>query len=240
MNISEYKYKIDTHCHTKPVSPCGEILPEELIKGYKETGADAVVITNHFFRSILPPTKEEAVKYWLSDFYKTLDAGEKYGIKVILGMEIRFPQNQNDYLVYGIDEEFVKKAYDYVATDLETFYKTLKDDKNVILQAHPFRNNMELADPSFLDGIEVFNMHPGHNSRVALAYRYAQKHEDFIITAGTDFHHKGHQGMGFLLAKTLPSDSFSFAEILKSKDYLMLLGGCIVIPYSPEKKIWQY
>lgn len=31
-------------------------------------------------------------------------------------------------------------------------------------QAHPFRNSMKITNPELLDGIEVYNGHPGHDS----------------------------------------------------------------------------
>ena len=44
---SEYKYRIELHAHSKPVSPCSEIPPEQLIKVYKDLGFDAIALTNH-------------------------------------------------------------------------------------------------------------------------------------------------------------------------------------------------
>ena len=43
-----YPYRIELHAHTKPVSPCGEMLPEQLVQAYADAGFHAVVITNHF------------------------------------------------------------------------------------------------------------------------------------------------------------------------------------------------
>ena len=145
-------------------------------------------------------------------------------------MEIRFPENSNDYLVYGIGEKDIKDIFSYIYGDYIHFYKGFKNNKNVILQAHPFRNGMVLQNPDFIDGIEVFNMHPNHNSRVAVANQYANEHTEFIKTCGTDFHHEGHQGLGAILTKTLPGDSFGIAEILKSRDYLFNIAGSIMIP----------
>ena len=48
-----------------------------------------------------------------------------------------------------------------------------KNEKNVILQAHPFRDGMVLANPVSIDGIEVFNFHINHNSRIGIAAQYA-------------------------------------------------------------------
>lgn len=235
MNIKElakeYKYKIETHAHTLPMSPCADFTPEEVIERYAEIGFDAIVITNHFCDySFFGDSKEIVTERFLDDFYKAENAAKKYGIKVILGMEIRFPENCNDYLIFGIDENDINTLFDLSHTNYKTFYKTFKNDRNVILQAHPFRPNMVLQEPELLDGIEVFNMHLGHNSKIGLAAQYAANHPHFIKTCGTDFHHEGHQGLGGILTKTLPKDSFEFAKILKSRDYLFNISGNTVIP----------
>lgn len=234
-DFSEYKYKIDAHCHTHPGSRCSEVTPKMLVDVYKENGVDAVCITNHLSPEYFDKGKDSAVKNFMDDFYEAYEYGKEKGVAVILGLEIRFVENSNDYLVFGIDEEFVKKACDYIDKDIETFYKEMKNDKNVILQAHPFRNGMVLANPEFIDGIESFNMHPHHNSRVSVADKYAKKHKDFIVTAGTDYHHPTHEALGLIASKILPEDSFEFAKLLKSKDYHFVLGGTIALPYGTVK-----
>lgn len=238
MNVSElknltkeYKFKIDLHTHTKPVSPCSDITPERMVEAYKEIGYDGIVITNHFIDFLLKSDNPDTVSQtYLKDYCKTKEIGEKKGLKVYLGMEIRFPENCNDYLIYGIEEKDVKEIFSYIHGDYVSFYKAFKNDKNVILQAHPFRKNMELQNPDYLDGIETFNMHPNHNSRVAIAAKYANEHPHFIKTCGTDFHHEGHQGAGAILSKTLPEDSYEIASLLKSGDYLFEVAENIIIP----------
>ena len=104
---------------------------------------------------------------------------------------------------------------------------------SVFLQAHPFRDGMVLADPTILDGIEVFNLHPNHNSRVGIAALYAKENNFPVITAGSDFHHKDrkHEGVAALRARYLPEDSFGLASLLKSGDYLFEAGrNNLIIP----------
>ncbi len=227
----EYKFKIELHAHTNPASPCSDISPERLVEAYTEIGFDGIVLTNHFSDYLLKSDNPKEVSdTYLKDYYEAKEAGEKCGLKVYLGMEVRFPENCNDYLVYGIKESDIKEIFSYIHSDYISFYKAFKNDKNVILQAHPFRKEMVLQNPDYLDGIETFNAHPNHNSKVAAATRYANKHPHFIKTCGTDFHHEGHQGLGATLIKTLPEDSFEIAEILKSGDYLFNIAGSIVIP----------
>ncbi len=227
----EYRYKIELHAHTKPTSPCSDMLPNTLIERYASLGFDGVALTNHFIDFLLTSDNPDKVsEVYLRDYYETKNCGEKHNIKVYLGMEVRFPENCNDYLVYGIDENDIKEIFSYIHTDYITFYNAFKNDKNVILQAHPFRSGMELQNPDFVDGIETFNMHPNHNSSIALANKYANEHKGFIKVCGSDFHHEGHQGLGATRVKQLPEDSFGLAEILKSGDYLFDVAGSIVIP----------
>ncbi|MDP4132610.1 MAG: PHP domain-containing protein [Bacillota bacterium] len=229
VNTDEYKYKIELHAHSKPVSECSDIPPEELVETYKELGYNAVVLTNHFQPvQFEKADKKSAVERYLNDFYKAKSEGEKIGLSVLLGMEIRFVDSKNDYLVYGLDVDDVLKAADYVNIDIGTFYKEFKNEKNVILQAHPFRNGMTLAPKKSLDGIEVFNFHPNHNSRIGFAAKYA-KENGYIIAGGSDFHHEGQAGQCSMLSKTNPKDSFDIASILKSGDYLFDIWGCKII-----------
>ena len=230
MNICEYKYKIETHAHTSPMSPCADLTADRVIARYAELGFDAVAITNHFCPYSFQGDDAKTVKErFLADFYTAKNAAEKYGITAILGMEIRFPESCNDYLVYGFDQDDIDTLFEQTKVDYKTFYKQ-KSDKMVFIQAHPFRDGMAKTDPAFLDGIEAFNMHPHHNARIGIAAQFAKAHPHLIATCGTDFHHEGHQGLGGILTKTLPRDSFELANLLKSKDFLFSVAGGIVIP----------
>lgn len=231
MNINDYKYKIETHAHTSPASGCADLTPKEVIERYAKVGFSAIAITNHFYNAKFEGfTKDQVISNYLKDYYDTKNAALKYGIGVILGMEIRFPENCNDYLVFGFSEDEMGHLFDLTAVDYVSFYKEFKNDKNIIIQAHPFRNGITAQNPEYLDGVETFNMHPNHNSRIAVATQFAKAHPHLVTTCGTDFHHENHQGMGGILAKTLPQDSFQLAVLLKTRDYLFNAAGSIVIP----------
>lgn len=231
--MQNYKYKYDLHVHTSPVSPCGDFTPEEVVNIYKSLGFSGFVITNHFsfLRSKTFESPEDYAKYFLDDYKKAKEYGDKKGIDVILGLEIHFPQNANDYLVYGIDESDICKIIDCARSDYETFYKEFKNEKNLIIQAHPFRKNCFLENTKLLDGIEIFNLHPGHNSAVGFAAKAAYENPHLLRIGGTDFHHEGHGGMCAVVAKEKITDSFALAEVLKSKDYIMDVWGNKIFPY---------
>ena len=229
--VNQYKYRTELHCHTYPASQCADFRPREVVKIYAENGYDSIAVTNHFTPDIFNyEHKSVYVKKFLSDYNQALEAGKKYNINVILGMELRFTESENDYLIFGIDEEFVMKTSNYIEGSLESFYKSMKNEHNLIIQAHPFRTNCKVANPEYLDGVETFNMHPGHNSKNSFALKFAQEN-NLIQIVGTDFHHPGTECLAALLTKEPVRDSFDLSKVLKSKDYLFEIGGSIVIPY---------
>ncbi len=232
MHIKDYKFRTELHAHTRPASLCSEFSPEEVIQRYAHIGYDSIVISNHFYPGMKHlDDKETCITEYLKDFYASKELGEKYGINIIFGCELRFTENINDYLIFGIDPDFANLAFDSMPNGLESFSKAFRCHNTLIIQAHPYRDDMTEMPAELLDGVEVFNLHPGHNSRIALAAKYAQKH-DLTITCGTDFHHEGHQGMTALLTKTEMKSSHDIAKVLKSRDYLIEIGGCVVFPYG--------
>lgn len=229
--FEEYKYKVELHTHTSPVSACSQIEPEALVHTYKELGCDAVVITNHLSPVLFSHegSDEDKTEYYLSDYRRAKAEGDKIGIKVILGFEFRLAENNNDYLIYGVKEEDALPIYKYMTGTLKEFREGYKNPDMLFLQAHPFRDGMTQMDVSLLDGIEVFNMHPGHNSRVSLAAKYASDNH-LVTVGGSDYHHHGLAGLIFARFKTLPRDSVSLAKLLRSGDYIFDLGGHAIVP----------
>lgn len=231
--ISDYRYKYDLHVHTSPVSPCGDFSPEEVVDKYLRLGYHGIVLTNHFQPHLVEEFKspEGFAEYFLNDFYRGKAYGDKKGFDVILGAEMRFPENNNDYLVFGIGENDIYKAMQYVHTDYETFYKNFKTEKNLIIQAHPFRKGSSIQNTDILDGIEAFNLHPGHNSAIGFAAKAAFDNPHLLKTGGTDFHHETHQGMCATLFKNRITDSFMLADALKSRNYILDIWGNKILPY---------
>ena len=217
-------YRIELHAHTYPVSQCSEVQPQELVQAYANRGYHGVVLTNHFIPGLLAMKPADALDYYLRDYENALAAGEKYGVAVYLGAELRFTENPNDYLLFGVDEDILRTAFEYLDKGVEVYRREVQLPNSVFLQAHPFRNGMVLCDPAFLDGIECFNLHPGHNSRVGIATRYAYENHLPIKTAGTDHHHPTHEGLSVLRTQTLPKDSFELAQILKNGDLVFEIG----------------
>ena len=238
MNANEFKeqlkaaypYRLELHAHTKPVSPCSEIPPEDLVKRYLDQGFHGVVITNHFnLDYLLGLPKEEALAYYLAGYEQTVKAAEGTGLQILLGTEIRFNEHTNEFLIYGVDRQILSECYDYLDKSFSTYREEVALPNSVLVQAHPFRDRNVAREQELLDGIEVFNMHPGHNSRVAQAAKLAASIPGCIKTVGTDFHHPGHEGLCALRVRQMPETSFDIASILRSGDYAFEIGGDTIL-----------
>ncbi|MBE6712948.1 MAG: transposase [Ruminococcaceae bacterium] len=239
MNLIEFKnslmvaypFRVELHSHTSPASSCGRATPEQVIFAYQKAGFDAIVIENHFIYRTDGTDKNTYIDRFLDDFYKADECGKKLGVKVYLGAEIRFTENVNDYLVFGVNRELLEVIYDLLPYGLANFRKEISMPDSLLVQAHPGRDGMEKVDPSLLDGVEIFNMHPNHNSRNGMTSNAAKKDGFAIVTAGSDFHHpdKEHEGLAALRAPILPEDSYGLAALLKSKNYLLELAGQRII-----------
>ncbi len=223
--FEEYKYKTELHAHTSPVSGCSHILPEQLVDTYVAKGFTSVAITNHFMYDANGcPDPSKKIENYLNDYYKAKNYAKQFGLNIILGCEARVSENENDYLIYGIVDEDLYKIESVLDNYIKGFYKAVKNNTNMIFQAHPFRNGMEEADLNSIDGIEAFNLHPKHNSRVGVAARYARQHNLQII-CGSDFHDEGCDALCSIVTKVPVIDSIQLAEILKKKEYIIDISG---------------
>ncbi len=229
--LAQYRYKIELHAHTSPGSGCSELPPREFLSRLRAQGYHAVVITNHFSPGSAFTRTEDPVGTYLADYYEAKQLEQEYDITVLLGAEFRFEENCNDYLIFGVDEAFLREAYPQLNMSFRDFYERWHAPERIICQAHPFRHGITPIDGAHLDGIEAFNMHPGHNSRVTVASRYAAVEHIPIITVGTDLHHPGHEGSAALRARFLPKNNDELIALLRSGDYLFEIGGHPLLPY---------
>lgn len=219
-------FLFDTHVHTDESSSCGKIAAQDVVKRYRDLGYDGICITDHMNRGNLKKRGEtycEKAEAFLKGYRAAKDAaGEDF--KIILGMEIRFADHDNDYLVFGFDEQFV------FGTDLSGFgsleeFRPFADENGlVVFQAHPFREDMTIIDWNLLDGIEVYNGHAGHDSSNEIALAWAKK-RNLRMSSGSDFHYETGMEPGGILLEKMPADSFEFAQMLLNNRYTLKIGG---------------
>lgn len=218
--------KYDTHVHTSEVSYCAKVSAKETVKMYKDAGYHGIVITDHYcdsyFIGLGGLSWNEKIDCYLEGYNIASNAGKKLGLKVILGMEIRFLENANDYLVYGIDEKFLRNNKELYKLSLKEFRGLTKGENILIFQAHPFRPKMITAPVELLDGIEVYNGNPRHNSNNDLAYEYALKNR-LRMLSGSDFHRGEGLATGGIIVSESIGDSHEFSDIISNNKIIELI-----------------
>lgn len=221
-------FKIELHMHTKYGSGCGQMEEKALVDGYLKAGYEAVVVTDHFCRDsfnhigISPREGKLCLQKYLEGYHRVKAEGEARGLKVYRGAEIRFDENQNDYLLFGYSDELLSDPEEIFAMGLEAFIERVRAEGALLIQAHPFRWMCTPADLDCLDGVEVCNMHPGHQSHNELAVEFAARKPGLVLTSGSDCHEPHHLGRGGIAVKELPKDETALVALLRSGDYTLL------------------
>lgn len=220
------QYKTELHAHTALVSPCADIPPEDEIERYVGAGYTTVVVTDHYCNYVIDnagETWEQKLDHYLSG-YRTLKKLAAGRLNVLLGCELRFTENFNDYLVFGMDEECLRTYPDLHKMTLKTFSAFAREKGLLLVQAHPFRNGMTVVKPQLLDGVEAFNGHNGHESRNYLANELANRY-GLIKTSGSDFHHPQSVVAGGILTDAPVTSTEQLIILLRSGDYTLICQG---------------
>lgn len=216
-------FKTELHCHSNDISECARVNTEEIIEKFTQAGYSTVVLANHFSRGTMNFVGATSWDEWVEKYiagYEKLKNDAKGKLNILLGMELRFNANCNDYLVFGITEEFLKKYPQMFEMNPESFHKIANENGCLFIQAHPFRNGMTVIYPGHLDGVEVFNGHFGHDSRNDIAEMWANKF-NLIKTSGTDFHYTTSPANGGILTENEIKTMDELIEALKSGAYTL-------------------
>ena len=215
-------YKFETHCHTKESSACGEVPAKQLVELYLKKGFDGVVITDHFnlrnsselMGSVTGEvTFVEQVERLFAG-YRVAKEVAKDRLIVLAGLELRFDNNYNDYLVYGMEEHHLHDNPGIFGWGIEKFSGYARRQGFLVVQAHPFRNNMEIVNPNYIDMLEVYNGHPRQFSRNTIAVSWAELH-NLPGSSGSDFHREGDEGKGGVLLNEGPQNMEHFINMMR-------------------------
>lgn len=211
-------YLYETHLHTVQASACGKSHGADYIPFYKEKGYTGIIVTDHFFNgnTCVPShlSWEERVDLFCKGYEEAKAEGDRLGLQVFFAWECRF--EGDEFLVYGLDKEWLLAHPDILEWDHITHYKKIKEAGGLVVQAHPFRERgyLDRVDlhPFQCDAWEVANAgNPAYQDR--LAYRYARTH-NIPMTAGSDIH---------LVGNTSSSEIYGIAfdkPLTSIKDYV--------------------
>lgn len=241
------KYKTELHCHTCTSSNCATDTPQHLLEAYVAHGYSTLVVTDHFntnnLNSAAPQfrryegrfcsslydrsmvrrfdegtmTWEDKVNHHL-DGYRYLKEIAPEGLHILLGGEFQFPYLNTEFLVYGMTESFLYAHPDLDRMSLEPFVDLVHKENMLVFCAHPFRNWCNLVDPEDVDGIEVFNGAPNHQSRNDMAEYWADRYS-LLKSSGTDYHYAAHTPNGGIETDEPITSVEQLVTVLSSRSY---------------------
>ena len=153
---------------------------------------------------------------------------KRFGITVLPAMELVLdkvvfddPKLFADILVFGITPEQIREyGFSLMEHDQKEFYELARKNGWIIGQAHPYRKCCDRLDPKYLDFVEIYNGHPGHDSHTDLATEFATEN-NLIGTAGSDFHFCAAVGSGILTEAPIKTLT-DLVEVIKSGNFELL------------------
>ena len=220
-------YKIETHLHTNHVSKCGHLDAAAIARGYADAGYSALIVTDHYnrttfdFLGIDPAGPGDKLGAFLDGYRRVREEAGKLGIRVFRGAELRFDECDNDYLLYGWLDDLLADPEAVFRMGIAGFAPIARAAGALLIQAHPYRHSCTPAIARYLDGVEVRNCNPRHNSRNERAEEYAQEY-GLIRLSGSDCHRTEDIGLGGILTDYLPSDALGMTRLLRSRRYELL------------------
>lgn len=216
-------YKYEMHCHTGCVSRCGRVQPEEIVKLYIEKGYDGIVVTDHYspmtfpVRHVACPQKE--ADFYLSG-YRRMRAAAPPGFTVLLGMELRHYGTANDYLIYGVEEEFLYRSGNLLALNERRVKRLCEENGYLVYEAHPFRPGRTRINPKYIDGVEVYNGKTKEDQN-RQALHWAQRCGKLMIS-GSDFHSPRELARGGILTERAIYNNADLLTVLKESDFRLI------------------
>jgi len=197
-------YRYETHLHTSEASACGRVSGAEHVRFYKNAGYDGIIVTDHFFNGNCAIDRSLPWDEWVDLFcmgYENAKAeGDRIGLSVFFGWEANY--SGTEFLIYGLDKEWLKAHPDIISWSVEEQYKRIHEDGGFIVHAHPFRIRPYIKEvrlfPEFIDAVEAINVGNKNEEFDRQAAEYAAKYS-FPVTAGSDAHgyETIHSGVAF-------------------------------------------
>ena len=217
--------KIDLHVHTSEVSLCGHLTARQTVQSYKEAGYDCLVITNHFNTYTCNHYKnngeDDFFRFYHDAYLLAKEEGEKLGLTVLNGYEIRFDGADSDYLVYGMSDATAAHCTELFKMSPREFSELAKAEGFLFYQAHPFRNDMRVTNPAYLFGIEIKNGNERHDNRNDVAAIWAEKFGLHKI-GGSDCHQPMDVGKSGIITDREIRSTDDLLAVLRADDYTII------------------
>lgn len=228
--MQEFLY--EPHLHTAETSRCGRIPAAAIVDRYQQLGFSGIVTTDHLHNTYLSQVDprhnwDEAVDAYMKGFKAAFRRGQEIGLDVIFGIELRFPERDNDYLIYGVDEAWLRANPYLCGLSPEEFFAAY-GHQVLIIHAHPYRDGNEWVCEQAIHGAEIFNGNPRHDNHNEKALALCERHPEYYRLAGSDCHRDGDEGRCGILLPQRVKDSFEYKNMIESQNFKLW------IPESPQ------
>lgn len=215
-------YRYDTHVHTSEASRCGRMSGAEMARFYKRHGYNGIFITDHFVngstRTSPDMSWEEKMRIFSSGYESARAEGEKIGLDVFFGIEFNY--KQTEFLVYGLDAEWLLSHPDCDKLDLRAFSELAHEAGAFIVHAHPFRQRPYIKAirlyPDCVDAVETVNA--AHLEDMPFDRRAEWYASEFGLyrTGGSDNHVENQKLLGGILTDIKLSGAADYAKAVSS------------------------
>ena len=215
-------WKWEIHSHTRQSSKCGWLDAAESVRLHREHGYDGMVITDHYNNENIARfygTPLEQAQAWTGGWRVARAAAEGTGFTVLFGLEARLQDCDNDYLIFGVEPEFVLENPRLNHLSRRELHALCRAWNAVLIQAHPSRTKCTPADPEDVDGYEVYNGSVRHENHSDQTKALADAHPELIQTSGSDFHRPGDVDRGGILTFDEIHTSAELAECLRLRRF---------------------
>ena len=226
---------IDLHAHSKAISKCSRINGIDNIELAKSLGLNGFILTNHYDRNYIENNDYmDLAKRYIQEYYDLKEYGDKHNFKVYFGIEVTLNKHNDAHiLVYGVEPSFLlnnPKLYDLTQKEL---YSLVKENKGILVYAHPYRDLNKKLDINYVDGIEV-NCHPLYKNTYSKEIIKLAKENHKILTCGADYHHDTYRPKcGVYIEDDID-------DIIKLKDYLINSKEIKLCIHEVDSEIYDY
>lgn len=243
MDSDKRLFKTETHLHTKESSPCGRVPAAEMIRLCKDAGYDTVFVTDHLQKKTFAGYEEtaqafdERLEWFLSGYRKAKEEGDRIGVTVLLGAEIRFKLNTvDDYLIYNFDIDFLRHFPRLYDLEAHRFFELADKNGVLVISAHPFRGRNR-PYPSAAHGFE-FNANPrkAYKNYNDLVRALAAGYRTHFRTSGSDAHERIDVGSGGILTESQILTAQDYIDVLKSKKLKMIDDSYRILQERRKRK----
>jgi len=193
----------------------------QMVETYHAAGFGGIAITDHINEYYMSGYNEwDAFVDYLMRGYKIAKArGDELGFDVILGVEIRFTTSSCDFLLYGLDEDFLRKNPYPHRLGPKKFFKRYGGEL-LIIQAHPYRWD-DKPNMGNIHGVEVYNGNPRHPNNNDKTRKLSVAHPELYTTSASDTHEPGDVGAGWMEFDQPITDSRQFRELVMRREYAL-------------------